>query len=548
MAAALQRDLDASIARGAERFTIPAGDYYFGSTPCRIAQATNMLVDGAGAHLWFDIGGGVLISNSSNVTVTNVTIDYERLPYLQVSALADARRLPSGAYEVNVSTDVGSMDPDKFWERFSKDKANEFVQGPQWWAPGHDGLFAAPPYMQAFRSFNATRQIRRRSGSTSSSNEFTFTSDVASAKGRPLPHALDKMSVIVRKGITLHTHNSSRCRFLDVRIHSASYMAVTEYDGVGGHSYERITVGRRPNLRSATERCGKPDKPRLCLAVVSSNADVFHSSGCRDGPHLRRVSFSYAMDDYLNVHSRAQVVAARLSNHSLLIIDPRLARDDAVADDSPYGTAETLPHVRGGDVFTFHVVSTLAQVARATVASTRSTTDASHVAIAKGARAVINGPHCGAKPPLNPISFLPSATSPNRLWVVEFTAPLADAISPCTLANLESWPNAGAVVEDSHFFGGIDGLRWKSSNGRISNNLWENALSNSATGLEVTPLQSYLEGPLAIANVSISGNTFTRVKPADAGRLISNCTGMAHRGRFTACTNVTATNNTFRPT
>ena len=111
-------------------------------------------------------------------------------------------------------------------------------------------------------------------------------------------------------------------------------MAVTEFDGAGGHSYERVRVVRRPlparrtdgdggavveaatavtaataDDDPATALCGPPSRRRLCLAVVASNADAFHSSGCRDGPALRAVELSYAMDDYLNVHSRAQVRA-----------------------------------------------------------------------------------------------------------------------------------------------------------------------------------------------------------------------------------------------
>jgi hypothetical protein len=201
-----------------------------------------------------------------------------------------------------------------------------------------------------------------------------------------------------------------------------------------------------------------------------------------------------------------------------------------------------------GARLSFHAVSTLTKVAGATVAALARTADPAHVATARGARDLINGPQCGASPPLNPISFEPSARSPNRLWVVNFTSPLPAAVGPCTLIDADGWSNAGARVEGSHFFGGIDGLRWKSSGGAIVDTLWEHAVSS--TGLEVTPLQSFLEGPLAISDVLIARNTFTDVPPSQASQLITACEGMSHKRHtqpFASCSNITQRDNTFVP-
>ena len=67
-AIALQRELNASIARGADRLTVPAGEYFFGATPCTILGASNIVLDFAGSSLWFRIGGGLLVSNGNNVS------------------------------------------------------------------------------------------------------------------------------------------------------------------------------------------------------------------------------------------------------------------------------------------------------------------------------------------------------------------------------------------------------------------------------------------------------------------------------------------------
>ena len=110
--------------------------------------------------------------------------------------------------------------------------------------------------------------------------------------------------------------------------------------------------------------------------------------------------------------------------------------------------------------------------------------------------------------------------------------------------NVDTWPNSGAVLDGNYFHSSIDGIRWKSSNGRITNNRWEPAVS--LTGLEVTPLRSYYEGPFGISNVTISGNVFVGGSP----KLITECTGMSHHtkpGVWVSCTDIKITNNSFPP-
>ena len=71
-------------------------------------------------------------------------------------------------------------------------------------------------------------------------------------------------------------------------------------------------------------------------------------------------------------------------------------------------------------------------------------------------------------------------------------------------------------------------MRWKSSNSQFINNVWDNPLANSATGFEITPLRSYLEGPMHIRNVTISGNKFVKIAEKKKNELITQCQGMGH--------------------
>ena len=59
-----------------------------------------------------------------------------------------------------------------------------------------------------------------------------------------------------------------------------------------------------------------------------SNADAFHSSGTRRGPSLSNVTLSNNMDDFLNVHSRMQLLGDVLSSTELIILDPRMSVAD----------------------------------------------------------------------------------------------------------------------------------------------------------------------------------------------------------------------------
>ena len=82
-------------------------------------------------------------------------------------------------------------------------------------------------------------------------------------------------------------------------------MAITEFNGPGGHRYDNIRVVRRENnnnnnnKNSATAASDAlcAGGTRACFGVIASNADAFHSSGVKAGPHLNNVELSYMLDD-----------------------------------------------------------------------------------------------------------------------------------------------------------------------------------------------------------------------------------------------------------
>lgn len=107
-----------------------------------------------------------------------------------------------------------------------------------------------------------------------------------------VPNAGDFLTLSPLVGYTYNVANSSQVTTHDLSVFAASNKAITEFDGEGGHIYERVKLIR------------KPGSDRL----LAANSDAFHSSGCRAGPRLSECELSYSGDDYFNVHNTLQVV------------------------------------------------------------------------------------------------------------------------------------------------------------------------------------------------------------------------------------------------
>ena len=343
----------------------------------------------------------------------------------------------------------------------------------------------------------------------------------------------DKISISMRKGITWHVQNSTRVSSTNISIHSASLFGLSEFDGGGAHRYSDVWLGRRQRLVPG-QLCGR-SPGRLCFGVLASNADAFHSSGCKAGPALHNVTLSNNFDDFLNVHSRMQLLGDILGPNELIILDPRLQVAQGVPDDTPYGASETLPNARPGDVLEFHALNTFVPHGVATIASLERVADPT--AIAKYGAAAVDAtsgrpPHsmhpamngnvapdvgqfCGA---FADEYHLP-AKCKSRVWKVTLEGAVPAGAAVYDIVSLRGWDNAGLEVVNSHFFGGIDGIHSKSNGARFENN------SFACTGFDVSPWQHYLEGPPHLFGMTVVNNTFTACG-GTYGTFKINCTGL----------------------
>jgi hypothetical protein len=303
--------------------------------------------------------------------------------------------------------------------------------------------------------------------------------------------------------------------------------ALTEYDGVGGHSYLNVSVGRRHEADAHERMCGvsNPTGGRLCLGLIASSNDALHSSGVKHGPSFVNGELSYCLDDWVNIHSRAQVVMQRLDARHLIVVDPRLRSGASVADDFAYGNAETLTNARPGDAISFYISGNLTRLGRAKVLSTRRATWADDADTVAHAQSYLDDRFArtyGLDAGMNCRTF---GCAP-RVWYVGFEADLPpwgaaeDALG--IVADLESWSASGAVVQDSHLHHGRYGVRWKSSDARITGNRL------SARYMEISPLEYYLEGPFRLANIDITNNTFSECAAPAAAFPATECANGTH--------------------
>ncbi len=252
------------------------------------------------------------------------------------------------------------------------------------------------------------------------------------------------------------------------------------------------------------------------------------------------------------MHSRVQVTVgpAALSSGGtgLVVADPRLARDAGFADDLPYGVVETFTNVVPGMHLAFREMVNLTQVHEAVVRSV-SRVPAGDALFVR-ANNVVHGLN-NNNPKLSPAfqSFDVNGTgAPSRVWVVELEdsakVPWGDLNN--TLIDVVEWSAAGAEFAHNLLHNSTYGVRWKSNGGRIFNNSWRAGdLPLSVTKLEVTPLRAYLEGPLAITNVTIEDNV---IEGHGVGPdFVTLCLGMSHRASppFQSCSDIKVANNTF---
>ena len=229
--------------------------------------------------------------------------------------------------------------------------------------------------------------------------------------------------------------------------------------GGGGNTYRGCRLIRRPG----TDR------------LLASAADCFHSMNQRRGPLIEQCEFSWAMDDFVNIHGYFHVVLEQLAEDELLIV-------------TPFGTG-----LQPGTELTFFSAPYGKEKFRAAVVSRQESAGSEQ----EGLRRVreLYGRKFGIG-----LQGFPGGS----LCRVRFDRPLDTEPGDfaCDYDNCGS----GAVIRRNHFHDcHVRGILLKAADCRIEDNRIERTALN---GIILKPEFFWLEGPMP-RNIVIRGNTLT---------------------------------------
>jgi len=237
--------------------------------------------------------------------------------------------------------------------------------------------------------------------------------------------------------------------------------------GQGGNTYEDVIISRRPGSDH----------------LMSVNADGFHSAAPARGPTLQNCEIAYTGDDLLNITPRMLVVIGRLSNRTLVVVDPE--QGSVVRE-----------YARGDRVRLYRLNSHEVQAEVALSAGATRETDPALVALALAAPAKLNAEY-GAH-------LVPSVRfTADDVWRLDFETDLPPAVQPyVSLGQCPAKGDFGGSVRNSSLHDGYARVALLKASGT---QFVGNAAARSG-GIHVMPEQNWLEGALDLRNVSLVDN------------------------------------------
>jgi len=271
--------------------------------PLAFKQLYGFELNGNGAQLINTARSGTLaISSCDHLTVRDLTIDYDPLPFTQGTITA----FDKAAIEVTLKVDPGFPDDpallagitDGFFKvmdrhnRALKTGARDFL------SPAHvtrvsDGLI----------------RVHLRWGAND-----RFPSQ--------LPLAVGDVVAISNSGATAVTIDSSAATSLiDVKLLASPGMGILENGGEGGMLLQKVSVVPGPRPKGAsTDR------------LISTNSDGSHFTAVTHGPTIEDCSYANTSDDAINVHGFYYYVVAKPAPRRFLL-SPKWDIGLAAGDD-----------------------------------------------------------------------------------------------------------------------------------------------------------------------------------------------------------------------
>jgi hypothetical protein len=285
-------------------FNLEKGATYRIKRPLALKQLNGFEFNGNGAQLINTARGSTLqISASSHVTVRDLTIDYDPLPFTQGTIAA----FDKAALQITVKVDPGYPDD------------------PPLLASITDGFFKVMDrHTRALkagaRDFLTPAKVEKISQGLIRVHLRWSANDLFPSQ---LPIAVGDV-VAISNGSThaIVVDGSDKTSFIDVKLFASPGMGLLENGGAGAMMLQKVSIvpGPRPN-GATTDR------------LVSTNSDGSHFITVERGPTMEDCSFANTSDDAVNVQGFYYYVVAKTAPQRYLLSpkwDIGLAAGDAI--------------------------------------------------------------------------------------------------------------------------------------------------------------------------------------------------------------------------
>ena len=261
---------------------LETGAAYRIKRPLVVKELSGFELNGNGAQLINTTRSGTLhISASSHVTIRDLVIDYDPLPFTQGTIVS----FDSKALQINVRVDPGYPDDPALLAVFNDGFFKVMDRKTRGLKPGaRDFLTPA----KAEKISEGLIRVHLRWGAND-----LFSSQLPIAVGDAVAIANGSAHAIVVDG-------SDATSFIDVKLFGAPGMGLLENGGAGSMLLQKVSIVPGPRPKGATT-----DR------LVSTNSDGSHFITVERGPTIEDCSFANTSDDAVNVHGFYYYVVAK---------------------------------------------------------------------------------------------------------------------------------------------------------------------------------------------------------------------------------------------
>ncbi|HHV44332.1 MAG TPA: right-handed parallel beta-helix repeat-containing protein [Firmicutes bacterium] len=272
--------------KNASKVVLPPGVHRI-DQPIHLRNVENLTIDGQGATFIFTSHeAGLRISNATNLTLRNLVIDYDPLPFTQGVIIGSE---PSGKW-YDVRIDAGYPKDDQLLSQFRQYALDMIVMDPQTRAIKK----GTPNFKRTYQIERIADDVLRLWFPNQAKNTYIVEGDRVVLEYR-------------NENPAINLNGVQDSLFENITIHSSPHMGILELSGGGGNTYRNIQITPGPIPAGA-----------VAERLFSVNADAFHSGAMERGPVLEDCLFEMMGDDAINIKGSFVYVVGAIDDELIL--------------------------------------------------------------------------------------------------------------------------------------------------------------------------------------------------------------------------------------